>query len=70
MNPLYDFNQEVLIMHTNRGSEALHSKMLLLTTFAWIRNIENNKVDAYLNLGQVSLSKGRLCPAELGKGLG
>ena len=46
----------------NIGSDALSGKMLL------VRSIENNKL--MLTLGQVRLSKGKLCPAGLGKGLG
>ena len=41
------------------GSSALSGKMSLV----WI--VENNKNDDYL--GQVRLSKGKLCPAGLGK---
>ena len=46
----------------NFRSGALPGKMLL------VRSIENNKL--MLILGQVRLSKGKLCPAGLGKGLG
>ncbi len=49
-------------MYRKTGSGALPGKLLL------VRIIENHNLDAYL--GQIRLSKGQLCPAGLGKGLG
>ena len=49
------------IFRLKLGTGALSGKMLL------VRNVENDKIDDHL--GQVRLSKGKLCPAGLGKGL-